>query len=479
MISATAFTRWYFVPLFLALILLLAPAARLLVTGALALMASSAGRILSLFSSVSGLLVALEERLRALNAALVLAICVYFVWCFLTLENAGDSDPPSPHSQWHDTANTTPADIPKSEPSFKWTRSTFSKGETSSSTPPTTPLRTPGVSGSTSSARTFDATWKHGDSLRGHGIGHGYEYGQRRVTPITSTSLHSGNPWTAPAHKGDLLVSSPPSTRGYFALSRPSVTARPVPIAPSLDLTPAPPVLKPSPPQLPSPPPTPVAPPPRAEAKTKSSVGPKNLYKISQKDGHHAFFRPQSSARRQARQLKKAPRSCPLPAPLLSSTDVSAQDPGSPMVFEFEDESLLLADRLEVLSITSPRLPCSEKVENALAPLVKMASPIIGHSARNGGPASFMRDVAMEIDQDSDSSDDSVGADFDSDWNADDYSMDVDSPTIDTGDVDMDAWDHPPVQSPLLGNSYAPSLRRHFSGLHIGPIYEAMDVDAR
>ncbi|KAF4593170.1 hypothetical protein EYR38_008882 [Pleurotus pulmonarius] len=479
MISATAFTRWYFVPLFLALILLLVPAVSFLVAGALALMASSAGRILSLFASVSGLFVALEERLRALNAALVLAICVCFVWYFLTLENAGDSDPPSQHSQWHNTANATPADIPKSEPSVKWTRSTFSKGGTSSRSTPTTPLRTPGASGSTSSARTFDATWNHGDSLRGHGIGHGYEYRQRQVSPSTSTSLHSGNPWTTPAHKGDLLVSSPPSTRGYFALSRPSVTARSVPVAPSLDLPPAPPVLKPSPPQLPSLPPTPVAPPPRAEVKTKSAVGPKNLYKISQKDGHHAFFRPQSSARRQARQLKRSPRTC-LPVPPLLSTDVSAQDPGSPMIFEFEDESLLLADRLEVLSIGSPRVTCAQKVDNTpFAPPVKMVSPIIGHSAREGGPTSFVRDFAMEIDQDSDSSDDSVGADFDSDWSADDYSMDVDPPTVDTGDVDMDAWDHPPVQSPLLGNSYAPSLRRHFSGLHIGPIYEAMDVDAR
>ncbi|KAF4593161.1 hypothetical protein AB1N83_013356 [Pleurotus pulmonarius] len=477
MISATAFTRWYFVPLFLALILLLVPAASFLVTGALALMASSAGRFLSLFASVSGLLVALEERLRALNAALVLAICVYFVWYFLTLGNAGDSDPPSAHSQWHGTANTTSADIPKSEPSFKWTRSTFSNGGTSSSTQPTTPLPTPGTSGSTSSARTFDATWKDGDSLRGHRIGHGFEYGQRRVSPITSTTLRSGNPWTTPAHKGDSLVSSPPSTRGYFALSTPSGTVPSVPIAPYLDPPPAPPVLKPSPPQLPSPPPTPVVPPPRAGVKTKSSVGPKNLYKISQKDGHHAFFRPQSSARRQARQLKKAPRSCPPPAPLLSSTDVSAQDPGSPMIFEFEDESLLLADRLEVLSIASPRVTCAQKLDNMpFAPLVKMASPIIGHSA---GPASFVRDFSMEIDQDSDSTDDSVDADFDSDWGDDDYSMDVDPPAVDTGDVDMDAWDHPPVQSPLLGNSYAPSLRRHFSGLHIGPIYEAMDVDAR
>ncbi|KAF4593159.1 hypothetical protein EYR38_008871 [Pleurotus pulmonarius] len=458
MISATAFTRWYFVPLFSALVLaqFLVPAASFLVTGALALMASSAGRILSLFASVSGLFVALEERLSALNAALVLAICVYFVWCFLTLENAGDCDPPSAHSQWHDTANTTSADIPKSEPSFKWTRSTFSKGETSSSTPPTTPLRTPGASGSTSSARTFDATWNHGDSLR---------------------SLHSGNTWTTPPHKGGSLASSAPSTRGYFALSRPSVTARSVPIAPSLDLPPAPPVLKPSPPQLPSPPPTPVAPPPRAEVKTKSSVGPKNLYKISQKDGHHAFFRPQSSARRQARQLKKAPRSCPPPAPLLSSTDVSARAPGSPMIFEYEDESLLLADRLEVLSITSPRVTCAQKLDNMpFAPLVKMASPIIGHSTPNGP---FMHDFAMEIDQDSDSTDDSIDVDSDSDSSDNDDSMDVDVTAVESLDVDMDAWDHPPVQSPLLGNSYAPSLRRHFSGLHIGPIYEAMDVDAR
>ncbi len=108
-----------------------------------------------------------------------------------------------------------------------------------------------------------------------------------------------------------------------------------------------------------------------------------------------------------------------------------------------------------------------------------MASPIIGHSARNGGLTSFVRDFAMGVDQDSDSTDDSIDVDSYSDSSDNDDSMDVDITAVEFLDVDMDAWDHPPVQSPLLGNSYAPSLRRHFSGLHIGPIYEAMDVDAR
>lgn len=129
----------------------------------------------------------------------------------------------------------------------------------------------------------------------------------------------------------------------------------------------------------------------------------------------------------------------------------------------------MLVDRLELSSITAPRLSCAEKFQHVpSAPLVKMASPIIGHGARDGGLAPYFHDFTMEIDEDSDSSDDD---------DDDDDSMDVDPTPVESGDVDMDAWDHPPVESPLLGNSYAPSLRYRFSGLYLGPDDHRMAVD--
>ncbi|KAF7430673.1 hypothetical protein PC9H_006382 [Pleurotus ostreatus] len=484
MISITAFPRWYSVSLCLALFLaqLFTRPACLLVTGGLALMASLPGHILSLCTSASTLFVALAEGFSTINAALVLVMCVYPVLYCLTLGTAGDSDSPSADSQWRGTTTSTPEVIPDFEPSCKyqkWTRRTFSKGGMSPITPPATPPRTTGTTGSTSSARTSDSTWNYGDSLGGHGIGHGhgyeyYEYGQRRVRPLTSTSLRSGDRWTTPSQKGGPLASSTPGTRTYLALKQAYITVRPTPIPTTLDPGCAPPVPKPSlqppslpqlpsPAQLPSPPPTPVALHVPVKVKTAPTFVSKKPTRIAQKALRAAPFRYQKPSYL-VRQSKRTSRSARhptsgLPVPLAVSP---AQDVGSPMIVDFEDKPLVLADHLE---FSCTPLSCAEKFQHvSFAPLVKMASPIIGHDTRDRGLAPYFHDFTMEIDQDSDSSDDD---------DSDDDSMDVDPPRpVESGDVDMDAWDHPPVESPLVGYTYAPSLRHRFSGLYIRPSCE-------
>ncbi|KAF9499507.1 hypothetical protein BDN71DRAFT_119217 [Pleurotus eryngii] len=485
MISITPFARWYAVPLFLALFLAqLSPhPAHLMVTGALALMASSPGHILSLCASVSALFVALAEGFSTINAVLVLVMCVYPVLYCLTLGTAGDSDSPSAGSQWRGTTDSTPEAIPDSEPSYeyqKWARSTFSKGGTSPITPPATPPRTTGTTGSTYPLRASDTTWNYSDSLRGHGMGyrHGYEYGQRRAPFIAHTSLHSGDRWSTPSPKGGSMASSAPGTRIYLDLKQPYVTVRSAQIPTILDPVCAPPVPKPSPQppslpqpsspaQLPSPPPTPVALHVPAKVKTTPTFVSKKPARIVQKALRAAPFRYQKPSYL-VRQSRRTSRSASyvtsgLPVPLAASP---TQDMGSPMIVDFEDEPLVLADRLELLSIISPQFSCAKKVQDMpFAPLIKMASPINGHGARDGGLVPYFHDFIMEIDQDSDSSDD------------DDDSMDVDPTPVESGDVDMDAWDHPPVESPLLGNNYAPSLRHRFSGLYLGPDDHNMAVD--
>lgn len=105
-----------------------------------------------------------------------------------------------------------------------------------------------------------------------------------------------------------------------------------------------------------------------------------------------------------------------------------------------------------------------------------MASPIIDHHTRDPGLAVVFSELATECDVYSDSSDDSMdidGSDF-----SDSDSMDIGNSPMDVDpvplevDIDMDAWDHPPVESPFLGNSYAPSLRYRFTGLSLAPTWE-------
>ncbi|KAF4574533.1 hypothetical protein EYR36_005877 [Pleurotus pulmonarius] len=208
----------------------------------------------------------------------------------------------------------------------------------------------------------------------------------------------------------------------------------------------------------------------------------------AQEDGTIPAFPPPDKSRRVSKKVRSsAPYQRPRQSnrtsrqPTLSLSGISkvtpsplpsARHPYSPMIVEAGyDESLVLADRLEFLSISSaPPSPL----------LVKMASPIIDQGACDVG----WRELALECDEeDSDYSDDSMdvdGSEFgDSDSNYMDlgsFPMDVDSVPAEL-DVDMDAWDHPPVESPLLGNTYAPSLRYQFTGLSLEEDHDML-VDA-
>ncbi|KAF9499482.1 hypothetical protein BDN71DRAFT_1441579 [Pleurotus eryngii] len=79
---------------------------------------------------------------------------------------------------------------------------------------------------------------------------------------------------------------------------------------------------------------------------------------------------------------------------------VSAQDADQPLIAEVEhDESLVLADRLGLLSILSPLLPYAKKFQDVplSPPLVKTASPIIDRKTRDVEVAFFFDELLTDI----------------------------------------------------------------------------------
>ncbi|KAF4602521.1 hypothetical protein EYR40_005732 [Pleurotus pulmonarius] len=464
MISATSF-RWYFVPLFFLSLRLIRPVWFLL-SGPFALAWKAAGCFVSILVWIFGFLI---NAFGIVNTVLALAVCFSFFWLYLKVANSGVLDPSSLHDhQPNGVLEDAPDEIPdvpdleeeldhsdplpepipaRSRKHKKSKRRGSSKGEVSATTPPTTETGTPSVG-------TSEWTSKKG-------YGHGY--GQPLVPPVTSANWYCDNSLYRSRRKNPHAFSYRSFAISHAIVHRLAAKSPPLPIPTS-------PLVEGS---EPVPVPAPQAPPSPAQAQEDGTAPafppPDKSRRVSKKGRSSAPYQRPRQSNRTSRQptLSLSGLSKVTPSPL-----PSARHAYSPMIVEAGyDESLVLADRLELLSISSaPPSPL----------LVKMASPIIDQGACDVG----WRELALECDEeDSDCSDESMdvdGSEFgDSDSNYMDlgsFPMDVDPIPVEF-DVDMDAWDHPPVESPLLGNTYAPSLRYQFTGLSLEEDHDML-VDA-
>ncbi|KAF9500202.1 hypothetical protein BDN71DRAFT_1427469 [Pleurotus eryngii] len=480
MISATSF-RWYFVPLFI-LCLRLAHPTFFLINGLFALMSKSAGYVVYILVWVFGLLV---NAFGTVNAVLALAVCIWPFWFYLKTATSGDSKVLQEHQQLHpatpddDLEGSPDIPIPDLEEDLdhdplsepiptahrrrhrKSKRRASSKGGRSTTAPPTT-------GAATSSARSSNGTLGNDDSP---GYGHGY--GQPLVPPTTSdNSWYYGKRRFQSCHPASSTPRARSTMTGCVQARRqsskdPFLPIRCPPVLERLELVPVPAAPKDTPPRLPPPPPTPAG--PRVPEDSIPLFAPPDKPRRTSQRGRSPHQRPSHRLARRSIEISRplALSTSGLPEALPSPVS-PAQYAYSPMIVEVEhNESVVLAHRLELLSVDSP--PSSPL-------LVKMASPIIGHNTRDVGLAVVFSELAMECDEYSDFSDDSM--DIDGSGFSDSDSMDIGHSSMDVDpapqevDVDMGAWDHTPVEGPFLGNSYAPSLRYRFSGLSLAPTWE-------
>ncbi|KDQ28885.1 hypothetical protein PLEOSDRAFT_1102923 [Pleurotus ostreatus PC15] len=481
MISATSF-RWYFVPLFI-LCLRLALPAFFLVNGAFAFMSKSACYVVYILVWVFGLLI---NAFGTVNAVLALAVSIWPFWFYLNTATSGDSKAHQGHQQQHpetleDDFEERPGTpipdleedldydpLPEPIPTHRRRHRKSKRRDSSKGGGSTTALPTTGAG--TSSARSSNGTFKsNGDSP---GYGHGY--GQPLVPPITSdNSFYYGKRWFHSCKAASSTFRTRSTMSGYVQVRRqsskdPSLPISSSPVLERLELVPVPAAPKDTHPHLPPPPPTLAG--PRVPEYSIPLFAPLDKPRRTSQEGPSSTPH-QRPSNRLARWSNKTSRPLALSTSglpeALPSPFHSTQHAYSPMIVEVEhDESLVLTHRLELLSSNS--LPPSPR-------LVKMASPIIDHNTRDTGLAVAFSELAAECDEYSDYSDDSMDID-DSDF-SDSDSMDSDSPmdvdpVLREVDVDMDAWHHPPVESPFLGNRYAPSLRYRFTGLSLAPSWE-------